>query len=613
MQASNETTNTLPQSLVTSRTAVLRVLLGLLQGLALYFLYHAHKTHSWPAGDPLLFAPLLLVTSLAPVLLLSGLGHLSRPALWRWMLTATTILAGLAYYDIWHGIGAPGIWANGGTAGPSPFPSPQLFFFSSAGLYIAHSLIVAGAGEQRRIASYPVYFDSAWKLLIQIQFSCLFVAASWLVLWLGASLFMLIKLNFLKDLLQESWFAIPATAFAFACAMHLTDVRPSIVRGIRSLLLVLFSWILPLALLIVGGFLLSLPFTGLAPLWATRHATAVLLGASALLVILINAAFQNGSVTNEVARVLRLCARLACFLLLPLVLIAIYALSLRVNDYGWTTDRIFAAACLLIASCYALGYAWAGINGQEWLQKIAPVNIGTALLIVAVLLALFSPLLDAKRIAVDNQVARLENGKQTAEKFDFDYLRFHGGRFGMAALQQLKIRKTGNDAALIRARAEAALQKKNRWESPSSPLSEQAVRANLQIWHGPAQMPASFLQQNWNNFPYKWQLPHCLTQNTGKCDAYPIDFDGDGKPEVLLVGQELHGAAVLFTQTTASTWDLAGSLPNDLAGCRSLRDLLQAGDFRLLSPRLKDLEIGGQRIGVQERREKTINCAAGKQ
>jgi hypothetical protein len=53
------------------------------------------------------------------------------------------------------------------------------------------------------------------------------------------------------------------------------------------------SWILPVAVVLVAGFICSLPFTGLAALWETRHATSVLLSAAVLLV-LINAAFQNG-------------------------------------------------------------------------------------------------------------------------------------------------------------------------------------------------------------------------------------------------------------------------------------------------------------------------------
>src|SRR5471032_1821212 len=149
--------------------------------------------------------------------------------------------------------------------------------------------------------------------------------------------------------------------------MHMTDVRLAIVRGIRTLLLVLLSWILAGAALIVDGFLVTLIFTGLYHLWQTRFAATLLLGSDALLVVLINAAFQSG-VAADVAP--------------------------RVGDYGWTSERVIAAACLLVASCYAAGYAWAACRPGAWLAAIAKVNRATAFVILALLLALFTPLAD---------------------------------------------------------------------------------------------------------------------------------------------------------------------------------------------------------------------------
>src|SRR5205823_3428641 len=217
--------------------------------------------------------------------------------------------------------------------------TPPLMLFAAAGLFIAHSLVMAGVRDRRRIAAYTTHFDLAWKLGVQLAFSGLFTGVSWLVLLLGAQLFELVKLTFLTELMREEWFAIPVTAFAFACAMHLTDVRPAIVHGIRGLLLVLMSWLLPVAVLLVGGFLAALPFTGLAPLWGTRHAASVLLCAVAAFVVLINAAWQQGGDGNGVAGAVRVAARIAALLLAPLVIIAVYALFLRVRDYGWTGDR----------------------------------------------------------------------------------------------------------------------------------------------------------------------------------------------------------------------------------------------------------------------------------
>lgn len=367
-----------PEALSRPAVAPVRLLIGLLQGILLYWLYRAGHDHAWPATVPLLFEPLLLAALIAPLILVSSLGHLAARRAALWTGAAALIIAALGVHDAWRRAPASAL----------QMPSASLVLALVVGFFIAHSMVLAGVGERRRIASYAAYFESSWKMAVQLFFSGAFVGALWLVLWLGASLFMLVQLSFLRELLQKPWFAIPIITFAFTWAMHITDVRPAIVRGIRTLLLVLMSWVLPVATLIVGGFLASLLFTGLAPLWATRHAASVLLGAAAMLVVMVNAAWQNGAAASTVAPAIRHSARLAALLLAPIVLIAVYALALRVADYGWTDDRVVAAACLLVAACYAAGYAVAALR-RGWLERIAGVNVATAFVVLAALLALF--------------------------------------------------------------------------------------------------------------------------------------------------------------------------------------------------------------------------------
>ena len=59
---------------------------------------------------------------------------------------------------------------------------------------------------------------------------------------------------------------------------------------------------------------------------------------------------------------LRLSITASMLALTPLVLIAGYALLLRVGQYGWTVDRLVTLDCLIVAACYALGYGAAAIN-----------------------------------------------------------------------------------------------------------------------------------------------------------------------------------------------------------------------------------------------------------
>ncbi len=597
----------IPRAIVTDRVARLRLLTGLLQGAILYALYFSLKEKFWPATNGYLFSPLTMIFVFVPILFISALGHLNARRMWIWMAVAALICVLMGVYDIWR-IGFDDSNHLFGESGFRRTPSILVLLFVTGGFYIAHALVLAAAADERRIARYPTYFETAWKLIIQVKFSILFVAVLWLILWLGATLFMLVKVNFLQKLLEQSWFAIPVITFAFSTALHITDVRPGIVRGIRSLLLVLMSWLLPITALIVAGFLLTLPFTGLEPLWATRHATAVLLGATATLVVLINAAFQGGEVGKEVARVLRISARLACLLLLPMTLIAIYSLTLRVQQYGWSNDRVIAAACLLVAACYACGYLWAAVERGVWLARIAAINVLTAFLVLAVLIALFTPVADPARISVANQLARLQLGQVSADKFDFDYLRFDGARYGDRALKAFKEKAEGPDAELIRKRATAALEKKGRWSQQNPNANTQTRSENITVWPNGQTLPEAFLKQDWGNSGRNYLLPDCLKLQDSKCNAYLLDLDGDGKTEILLRNVQDYGQLVVFSHQTDG-WKPAGTMTGN-QNCKEVAQALAEGRVRTAPPLFNDLEVAGQRLHVQPWPADQLKCNA---
>ena len=586
-------------AVVTRRAMYGRLAVGLLQGLLLYGLYRSATGAAWPSRDPYLFVPLLLIGVMLPLLFISALGHLDARRTALWIAAAAAIMAVLALHDVWRG----GVRAEVfpfAAQGHAQMPSGLLFFFGAGFFYIAHALVLAAAIDGRRIARYATYFELAWTLMIQLQFSAMFVGVLWLVLSMGSALFMLVRLDFLKHLIEQSWFVVPVTCFAFSCAMHITDVRPAIVRGIRTLVLVLMSWLLPVTALIVAGFLCTLPFTGLEALWQTRHATSVLLGADVVLVVLINAAFQNGAAAAGVAPVVRLCARAAALLLLPLTAIAIYALALRVGDYGWTSERVIAAACLLVASCYAAGYAWAAASRSGgWLAPVAQVNVATAMVTLAVLLALFTPLADPARLAVDDQVARLESGKISAAKFDFTYLKFEGARYGRAALERLQTSAQGPDAERIRKSAALALKQNSRQQNEMASAADIDVAANLTVWPVGTPLPPSLLRQEWRGGERAFQLPSCLTQRGRSCDAFVIDFNLDTEPEVLVM-QPGEVPVVLGHSGLGAEgkWSVIGTLPYGVTSCAPLLAQLKAGQFHLIAPRAQDLQVAGQRIPV---------------
>jgi hypothetical protein len=569
---------------------------GLLQGVALLLLYQAFEQKAWPATDGLVFAPLVTAAVLVPMIVISSLGHLCLRTLAIWAIAAMILCAGLAIYDIFRD---PLVLLASAPV-PRVLPSWVMSWSLAAILFIVHTLTVAGEADRKLIASYPAHFDVAWKHGVQFVLAVCFVGLLWGLLFLGAELFRLIRIEFLADMIRRKSFAIPVTAVAFSYAIHVTDVRANIVQGARTLALILLSWLLPLMALIGAAFVVALLFTGLEPLWSTRRATSILLIAAAALIFLINAAYQDGRSETRAAAILRYASPVAAIVLVLLVALAAYGLMLRIAQYGWTPERITALACVIVAACYGIGYVLAALRSGVSMRWLESTNLLTSLVIVAALLALRTPVADPARISVADQLGRLEAGKVKPEQFDFAFLRLGAGRYGTAALERLAAQTQGPQAPVIAERADQALHAKNPWEigraalRPPTTPAQRTIHITV-ISPSGATLPESFVQQDWNSFQPQWKLPRCLVADI-QCEAIVTDLDDDGQPEVLLFNLPTGAAAAFKKGAADQSWSYLGIVAN--ANCAGVRDALRAGNFEITQPTLKEIAVNNQRLRV---------------
>ncbi len=592
-----------------------RLAVGLTQGLALYLLYHAQDIGSWPATNRLSFGPLLLIWIYPPILLILGIGQIDWRRAALWAIAAAVLIAGLGFYDVWSAWPQDWVFSAHPTLRPHILPSPQLFLFGGAGLFIAHALVIAGHLDHRFRANYETHFDVAWKLAVQLALAGVFVGAFWLLLLLGAGLFDLIKLDFFQKLIRHEWFSIPVTTLAVAGALHLTDIRPVLVRGARTLLLTLLSWLLPLITLIIAGFLASLLLTGLKPLWGFGHASALLLTAAAALIILINAAHQDGHAERLPPRVLRLAGSVAAALPVPLVAIASYALFLRIQEYGWSADRVIVAAVIVVAWGYAVGYVRAAVSPGIWLQRIEDWNFAIALLILAVLMALFTPIAKPERIAVADQMARLNSGNTMPGKFDFAYLRRQGGHYGMAALEML----SKDQNSIVREQAVAYLKQSNPFGTPSPPA--EVWTARIHVYPEGSKLPDDFVHANWNAgtktgtasglIVYDFNAPPtaCTTPMNATCDAFILDLDGDGRSEIVVLA-EASTQATVYKKTEGGSWTEAAFV-TVLFRCPSVLSALKEGHFELSADPHPWKQIALAGIVLPVRNNSAVRCLSG--
>lgn len=520
----------------------LRLAIGLAQGAALYVLLDMLDGTPYPFTKTWPFTAIVLVAGLLPFVWLSAIASMRTVTLAAWSLAVIATIIATSNHAAWL------------EAADSGADNLSLFFPLAAALFIGHHLIAAADRDGKLLANYATYFDLGWKDGVQLVLCLAFLAAFWLLLWLGASLFELIGITFVRELITQRPFAFLASAAIFAVAVHITDTRMSLVIGARTIALILLSWLLPLLALFAWAFFASLFFTGLAPLWATGSATALLVTAGAALVILINANYQDGNDERAPPAVLKLSVRAAALALVPIAVLAFYSVWLRVGQYGLTPERVAGLAIVGVGTIYAAGYSVAALWPGRWMQPLQPTNIAAAIAWIALIIGMLTPIADPARLSVNNQVNRLLSGAVTPEKFDFDALRFDTHRYGIEALERLAADRSSPMRIDIATRAADALKRKVRNSRPAEDrLTADALRAGVTVFPTGNALPDSLLAQDWSA-KSRNPLEDCV-RNAAKppgCQALLGDLDNDGRVEVLL--RENPWSIIALGQDANGTW-----------------------------------------------------------
>lgn len=562
-----------------SRTLV-RLAAAAIQALALVLLTEAATLpRTWPATDLPVFYPLLLISIYTPLLAMAGCGSLKPPALASWVAGATLVLALLGWHEAARGTVPP--WP-----GP-PWPRFQLWLAVSGALFVAHVLVSDAVVERRLLATYPRHFDTAWKLGLQAVLSAGFVGVFWIILELGAELFRLIDITVFTRLLRHDWFYIPATTLALALSIHVTDVQPGLIRGTRGIVLSLFSWLLPLLAIILAGFLCSLPLISLHPLWHTHFAASLLLTAAGLLIFLINTAYQDG--TEKAGRLKRWAAALGAIATAPLVGLAVWAVALRVEQYGWTVQRIEATAVAFVLGCHAAGYLAAALRSPRHLRWLEITNVLSAVVAVAVVVLLFSPAADSSRLMVASQMGELKSGAIPPEKFDFTAVHFDGARWGTVALQALAHQQDPASAA-VAAKAKEALAATTRTrfavgiESPMR--TEEEIEKSIRVLPAGRTLPPDFFAKTAEHFLQN-ALSMCVPQ---KCVARYMALKPGAEESLVLMGPFF---GYVLDRNADGTWHETAQVQGSFA-CKQVGEARDAGALAPQPHALPDLIIGGK-------------------
>lgn len=363
-------------------------------------------------------------------------------------------------------------WGDG-FAASSNYPIPQAIFSSLVICVVA--LPFYRTLMQRRSAwnNYPVLFEFSWNQTVSAAVGGGFILAVFAVLALTIALFHVLGID-LDDILWRREVLMPVAGGAFGLGIGITRTRHAIVHGTRYLLISLLRALLPVHVLITGGFVLLATLQGLDTINSGVSVTFVLLLAVALALTLCSAAVGDGE--QPVGRILGWLCRAQSILVFLLCLLAAWALWQRIAQHGLTQERLLASILAAVFFLYGVGYAFTALLPRQ-ARTLQQVNIIMALFTLFVAVLLMTPLLDLPKLAANQQLTRLERGELSAEEVDLGWLRFDAGRAGAAALAQIREIPAGQTVVMLKQLADLD-SSEDKWGFQAL-LSGQEKRADL--------------------------------------------------------------------------------------------------------------------------------------
>ncbi len=574
------------------------VLVGLFQGLLLLVAHELIRRSVWPTPPLMVFTPWYAIVIAVPLALQLMIGSVMNRRLISFAVMVAAVLALLGTYVGW-------------TVGVQDYWSTVLWSFGLT-IYVAWHVLVplaqTGLAQGRWHFPYVSLFENAWNNTFTFIIAWVFTGIFWALLMLWASLFRVLKISFFFDVFTSPYFYYPALSAVSAFAVYLGRKHVSAVVTVRRIVLSIFRGLLPLLALIALLFLAALPFTGLAPLWATGHATSLMLTLQLLLILFLNAVYQDGTGEPPYHRALRRVIELAILLAPVYTLLCFYALSLRIDQHGWSVDRVWAVLITGLAGCYLVGYATAVVwRRKAWMGLMSPLNVGVAMVVIAVMVAVNTPLLDTRAITVRSQLDRLLVGKVSADAFDYRYFRFHLARVGNDALRQLEQLTDHPEAETIRGHAQRMLATTYPYGEPEGlkPVVEKPddLKRHLVLYPQNTEFDPTFLR---HLFDVRAQplMKDCI--NKKPCSVLAVDLNDDKQRDYVVISCPTHWEfkAEVFART-AGGWSHVGDLNSPNSSCpevlRESENFLREGDFGAARSAWRNLRVGKTMVPFTEK------------
>ena len=559
-----------------SRTTRLgMIFIGLLQGALCYLL----MTYLVPHNDDWLFYGMPATIAITSALLLTVVSFKQR-ALWYWMALIFVVVLAMS------------VWLKWQVEDSDKWRQHEVFMFYGWRLLLMAMLalpwIQYSLHVSREQARYPHFYRQLW--LNALTLLIVFVANGlfWLVLLLWSEMFKLVGIPFFSTLFFDTdWFGYVAFGLITALAVVLARTQSRLVTAVQKLLTFIATGLLPLVALLALMFILTLPFTGLEAISQRVSAAGLMSTLTLLLLLLMAIVREPQKEALPYPGALRYLIKCSLIVAPIYMLIAGWSLWVRIQQYGWTPERLYGVLVVVVLLVWSFGYLASILRrGRNPLELQGPVILGVSLLALGLLVLLSSPVIDAWRISVNSHMGLYHSGKIKPDQVSL-YMLDHSGKPGRAALEALQKDVAFNQDSKRRRDLNSLLQGSR---DPVKELTATQLVSKVVIAPGSEKPDDAF----WTFVKAQgYRITSCAEQNA--CVLVSQDLYADGHPEQVLYAFG-DGESLVFGMQK-NKWDLlaVARLPEGF----NKDKLLQAVANQQLgsAPRIwRDITIDGKRL-----------------
>ncbi|MEQ9970959.1 DUF4153 domain-containing protein [Pectobacterium carotovorum] len=447
--------------------------------------------------------------------------------------------------------------------------------------YICCTFIGCWSTREGRWPSYEALCKHAWVNIFTVLLAWLLVLVVVLLLVLCGMLFNMLGFPQVNRVFGHYRFYMLLLPMVFSIGMYIGMTKEAVVGLLRGILLSACRFLLPFSALITVVFTLTLPFSGLEPIWNTGRSTVILLCLMGINLFLINCTSQDDNEGHAYPSALRGLVGASVLCLPILVALAGYSSWLRIEQYGLTPFRFQSIFVVAIAMLYSLAMVWAVIRHSGiWLGNLRTSNPLLAAVICALMVLLHTPLLSPDAFSARSQVQRLLSGKTPVDEFDLWALRDDLGTAGRLQFNWLA-EELQHDRILDAKGRQVLLDRLQ-----GRPAKVRPVQVE---WVGPFEDGIESMLQG-DNLGNQCREAACL--------LFAIDLTGDGHNEVLVFPRVEWGiGAKILARNDKGQWQPVGRLFGSM-GTEKLIDLIKEGKVEVVTPRFKTLRIGGKDMQI---------------